>query len=178
MSVRRPGLADELYFITIAVVSWQPVFIRREYSEHVMTCLRHCRDRKGLEIYAYVLMPNHLHAVVRSGGRPLAATMRDVKSYSAKTLIQLIADNPQESRREPLARLFAGYGEHNAMNRDDQFWQNGYHPIELHTPAVTRPKIAYIHQNPVRVGFVSEPAHWFYSSAHPQNPLGVFPEGY
>ncbi len=178
MSVRRPGLADERYFITISVVSWQAVFIRRVYGDHVMECLRHCRDHKGLAIYAYVLMPNHLHAVVQSSGRPLSATMRDFKSYSAKTLIQLIADQPQESRYEPLARLFAGYGAHNAMNWENQFWQNGYQPIELHAPAVIQQKIKYIHHNPVRAGFVSEPAHWFYSSAHPQNPLDVFPEGY
>ena len=175
MKTRPAALADRLYFLTTTVVSWQAVFIRREYSDALMDCLAHCCAHKGLTVYAYVLMPNHLHAVVESSGRSLSDTMRDFKSYSAKRLVELIAANPRESRREELARLFSGYGAHNPMNHFAQFWHNGFAPFELFTPAVIAQKIHYIHQNPVRAGFVSDAHHWFYSSAHPPNPLGVVP---
>ena len=58
----------------------------------------------------------------------------------------------------------AGAKNSNVKNR--QFWQQHNKPIELWSPAVIDQKMNYIHMNPVEAGFVSEPAHWKYSSAN------------
>jgi hypothetical protein len=54
-----------------------------------------------------------------------------------------------------------------------QFWQNGSHPIALYSNEVIDQKINYIHENPVRAGFVDRPAKYYYSSANPLSPLIV-----
>ncbi len=41
-----------------------------------------------------------------------------------------------------------------------QFWQPGFHPIELSTEEVFYQKLEYIHQNPVVAGFVNAPEDW------------------
>jgi hypothetical protein len=46
-----------------------------------------------------------------------------------------------------------------------QFWQHHNQPIELWSEKVTGQKINYIHNNPVKAGFVMEQQHWGYSSA-------------
>ena len=45
------------------------------------------------------------------------------------------------------------------------FWLEDYHPIELASAEMTKQKIDYIHQNPVKEGVVYEEQHYVYSSA-------------
>jgi len=46
-----------------------------------------------------------------------------------------------------------------------QFWQEGVHPELVQGEYMMRQKIEYIHQNPVKRGYVDEAVHWRYSSA-------------
>ncbi|WP_198532945.1 hypothetical protein [Salinivibrio sp. MA440] len=50
-------------------------------------------------------------------------------------------------------------------DRAYQFWQEGVHPELIQSDAMMWQKIDYIHQNPVKRGYVDEAAHWRYSSA-------------
>lgn len=98
--MRRTTIQDEVNFITITVVEWVDVFTRRIYNDFIISCLIHCQQKKGLEIFAYVLMTNHLHLVVRATNDPLSDILRDFKTFSSKELIKLIRSNVQESRKE------------------------------------------------------------------------------
>ncbi|MGZ5008811.1 MAG: hypothetical protein ACXV8W_12955 [Methylobacter sp.] len=46
-----------------------------------------------------------------------------------------------------------------------QVWEEGNHPQIIESEAVMRQKLDYIHQNPVKRGYVDQPEHWRYSSA-------------
>jgi REP element-mobilizing transposase RayT len=46
-----------------------------------------------------------------------------------------------------------------------QVWREGYHPEAIFTQKFFRQKLDYLHDNPVRKGFVDTPEHWLYSSA-------------
>ena len=50
-------------------------------------------------------------------------------------------------------------------NREQQFWQSDNHPIELYTLPVAIQKLQYLHDNPVKEGWVVNPADYPYSSA-------------
>ena len=50
-------------------------------------------------------------------------------------------------------------------DREYQFWQEGSHAEMVFSEAVMREKLDYIHQNPVKRGYVDVPEHWRYSSA-------------
>jgi len=50
-------------------------------------------------------------------------------------------------------------------DRKYQFWQEGNHPVLIQNEEVMRQKLEYIHNNPVRRGYVDDPTHWRYSSA-------------
>ena len=58
------GLTRELYFITSTVVDWMDVFTRPVYKQIIVESLRYCQAQKGLDIYAWVLMTNHLHLLL------------------------------------------------------------------------------------------------------------------
>ncbi|MBM4275556.1 MAG: transposase [Deltaproteobacteria bacterium] len=81
-TVKEP---DAPHFITCTVVQWIPLFTRKPYFDILLDALQFCRQHKGLKIYAYVILDNHLHLVV--SGPKLADTIRDFKSFTAKRLI-------------------------------------------------------------------------------------------
>ncbi|WP_299255537.1 hypothetical protein [uncultured Cytophaga sp.] len=61
--------------------------------------------------------------------------------------------------------MFERIGSKNTSNERYQFWQNGYHPIELNNVFLVEERLNYVHENPVRAGFVLSAEEYKYSSA-------------
>jgi putative transposase len=155
-----------LYFLTFTVVEWLDVFTRPLYKDIVINSLRYCQQHKGLELFAYCLMSNHLHLIARAdAGYELSDIVRDFKKFTARRVFEAIATNPQESRRQWLEWCLRKQGEFNPKNTFIQLWQNHSHGVELRSEAVTRQKLNYIHQNPVRAGICFRGEDYLYSSA-------------
>ncbi|NGP75242.1 transposase [Balneolaceae bacterium YR4-1] len=170
--MKRKTYSEEVNFVTLTVINWIDVFTRRIYNDILIQNLDYCRKRKGLEIFAFVIMTNHLHLIIKSD-QCLPAILRDFKTYTSKELVKSITSNPNESRREWMIESFKKAGAINNLNKNHQFWQNGNYPIALFSNKVILQKLDYIHENPVRAGFVDDPSKYYYSSANPNNPLGV-----
>jgi REP element-mobilizing transposase RayT len=155
-----------VYFLSFATVGWIDVFTRTLYKDILIESLKYCQEKKGLIIHAWVLMTNHVHLVSSvEEGFELVDVIRDFKKHTSKEIIKAINANEQESRKEWMLSIFKNAGAYNANNKEYQFWRQDNRPVELFSNAVIEQKIAYIHQNPVVAGFVSEPMHWLYSSA-------------
>jgi len=54
-----------LYFVTMTVKHWIDVFTRRDYKDIIVESLNYCSKEKGLEIFSWVIMTNHIHLIVR-----------------------------------------------------------------------------------------------------------------
>ena len=174
MSELRKTYAEGLFYLTFTVVGWADVFIRKSYTDELVKNLIYCQNNKGLNIYCYVIMTNHLHMIAsREGDLLLSDLIRDFKSYTAKQLITLILENPQESRKEWLEMIFRYHGKGTKQNKDFAFWQKTSHPVPLWSAGVIEQKVDCIHNNPVRAGFVAEPQEWYLSSASPHSPIKV-----
>ena len=155
-----------LNFVTITVVDWVDVLVRKAYKDIIIESLKYCQKEKGLVVCAYVIMSSHLHLIVEAGGSiPLSDILRDFKKFTAKQILHEIEHGGYESRREWMLHRFAYRGNQVPGNRRYQFWQSDNHPIELYTLPVIAQKIGYIHLNPVKEGWVTEAEHYLYSSA-------------
>jgi len=157
--------ANECYYLTLTVEGWIDVFTRQTYRDLVIQSLSHCIKEKGLNVFAYVIMSNHLHMIVNSN-EPflLKDTIRDFKKYTAKACLMEM-NNTTESRRDWMLRLFSQYAVQSKKHKDFKFWKTGSHAIELFNTKFTWTKVNYIHKNPVRAGLVNSPQDWLYSSA-------------
>ena len=169
----RNASTDELYFITLTVIDWVDVFTRRLYSDFIVENLAHCQRHKKLNIYAYVIMTNHIHLIANVDEGSLGDVLRDFKTYTSKELVKMIKSNTSESKREWMIKLFEKSGKQNPLNVNYQFWQNGNYPVLLYSANIIQQKIDYIHENPVRAGFVGSAHEFWYSSANPESPLTV-----
>ncbi len=54
------------YFLTFQIVGWVDIFTRKVYRDIAIDSLKYCQKNKGLEIFAYVIMSNHIHLFARS----------------------------------------------------------------------------------------------------------------
>jgi putative transposase len=152
------------YFVTFTVERWIDVYTRDLYKNIFVDSLNYCIEHKRLIVHAWVLMTNHAHLLIDSTDVPIEFMVRDFKRHTSKATFKAIGDNIQESRGW-MTYFFERAGHGNCMNKHFQFWQNGYHPIHCWKKELILQKIKYIHQNPVRAGFVSYDYEWKYGSA-------------
>jgi len=158
---------NELYFVTFTVVNWIDVFIRESYREILLNSIRFCQQEKGLRIYAWVIMTSHVHLIIGTDGRnKLQDIIRDLKRHTSQAIRKEIESSTYESRRDWMLWMFGRTGRKNTNNIDFQFWIQDNHPIQLSGGEMVLQRLHYIHNNPVVAGFVCEPQHYKYSSAH------------
>jgi len=149
---------EQPHFVTMTVLHWIPVFTRTQTVEIVLDSLRYLM-KEGLQIYAYVILENHLHLIVQS--QQLDKDIARFKSFTAKCLIRYLDENNIKKILEQLAF----YKKAHKHDRTYQFWQEGVHPELIQSESMMRQKVEYIHQNPVKRGYVDKAEHWRYSSA-------------
>jgi putative transposase len=154
-----------IYFLTLTVVDWVDVFTRPIYKQIIVDSLRHCQQKKGLELYAWVLMSNHLH-LLASGAetRNLSDILRDFKKFTSKTITDTILNEP-ESRRKWMINQFEFAGRFDPKITNFRFWQEGNEAKEIFTNDFLMQKLNYIHENPVRAEIVEYPEEYLHSSA-------------
>ncbi|TAD95288.1 MAG: transposase [Bacteroidetes bacterium] len=156
---------DGIYFVTFAIVYWIDVFTRQRYKDIMVESLRYCQEKKGLEIFAWCLMSNHIHLIIRAKeGYYLSDILRDLKKFTSAKIIDSIQAEI-ESRKEWLIWFFKRAAQKNSRNTKHQFWQQDNHAEELISNRFKEQKLDYIHKNPVVEGWVEEPEHYLYSSA-------------
>ena len=165
MALRNPISEGYMYFLTLTVVDWVDVFTRPTYKQDIVDSLAYCQTQKGLELYAWVLMTNHLHLLASAAdGFNLSDILRDFKKFTSKTITNRILTEP-ESRRKWMLNQFEFAGRHDPRIKNFKFWQDGNEPKEIHTNDFMFQKLHYIHENPVRAGIIEYPEQYLHSSA-------------
>ena len=119
-----------LYFVTLTITDWIDLFTRDHNRRIVIDALDYCRKNKGLGIWSYVIMTNHIHLIVNASSS-LSDIIRDFKRHTTKQLLASVK-NEVESRRSWMLNAFSIAGQ--VENRDDvshKIWISDNHPIEL-----------------------------------------------
>ena len=166
------------HFITCTIIHWLPIFTRKESVQIIIDCIKFLQEKDNLKIYAYVILENHLHMVVPS--KDLHKTMQSFKQYTAKQILEMLK---KENVKTILEQMMF-YKKANHREKTYQVWEEGYQPkliqddktmSEPHSPKSKImgedceknfvQKINYIHNNPVKRGYVDEAKHWRYSSS-------------
>ena len=156
---------NECYFLTFTVVEWVDLFVRKEFKMVVADSLNYCIKNKGVEIFAWVLMSNHMHLIARAKeGFKLSDFIRDFKKFTNKRIMSLM-DEINESREHWLHDKFAFIARKTQRAENYKVWQDGSHPIELNTLEKFKTRINYLHDNPVRQMIVSDAENYLFSSA-------------
>lgn len=68
---------EATYYLIFQVVFWIDIFTRKVYKDIIIDSLKNCQLEKNLEVYAYVIMSNHIHLLAKNSKGELSATVRD-----------------------------------------------------------------------------------------------------
>lgn len=103
----RINSQTDIYYMTFTVIDWMDVFTRPAYKNVIVDSLNHCVRHKGLEVYAWCLMTNHMHIIMRAmGDTRMSDILRDFKGYIAKQILALM-EQPGESRGKQILNQMA-----------------------------------------------------------------------
>ena len=152
------------HFITATVVDWIDIFSRQIYRDTIIKSLSYCVQNKGMILYGYVIMTNHIHLIIQSETGELSDLLRDFKKFTAHEILDLVQNSPESRREWILERLHRATFSHK-RNKNYQVWQSGNHAEEIYTDKFLWSKLDYIHLNPVRAGIVNRASDYIYSSA-------------
>ena len=148
-----------LCFMTATINNWLPVFTRPETVNIILDSWRYLQEKHSFQLYGYVILENHIHLVAQSPS--LSKDMQRFKSYTAKQIL----DHLKASRATHLLHLLALFKRQHKRASTYQLWEEGSHLQVVESETVMRQKLDYIHQNPVKRGYVDLPEDWRYSSA-------------
>ena len=155
------------YFITFSTVDWVDIFIRPVYKQVIVHTLNHFIEHKGLTVYAWCLMSNHLHLLIcAEEGQSIAEVEKEYKNFTTQKILEAIDTEP-ELRKTWMLDRFEHFSHLFSLSKKFQVWQTCSSPvhIELSKTDILLEHFDHIHENPVRDRIVDSAPEYIYSSA-------------
>jgi putative transposase len=155
------------YFLTFNTVDWVDVFIRPVYKQIVVHSLNHFIDHKGLSVYAWCLMTNHLHLLAQAKENCVIAEIeKEFKSFTTRKILEAIDTEPAVRKKWMLDR-FENFSNMLGMIKKFQVWQTCSSPnlLDVKKKEMLLEYVDHIHNNPVRDRIVDTSCDYLYSSA-------------
>src|SRR5258708_27829702 len=116
-------------YLTLNVVDCIDIFIRPVYKQVIVESLNYFIDKKGLTVYAWCLMTNHLHLMVRANqGFGLSLLVNDLKKFTSRLILEDIDVEP-DSRRKWMLEKFQNASDTMRLLEKFQVSQNCINPI-------------------------------------------------
>ncbi len=156
---RRFDVPGEAHCLTFSCFGRMPLFSRERSCWWMLQALNLGRTRQQYDLWAYVIMPEHVHVVLQpQPGVRIASILTTLKqSVSKRALLWLRQEAPEFlprlEDRQPNGQRFY------------RFWQRGGgYDRNLRTVSDVHEKVEYVHANPVRRGLSATPESWPWSS--------------
>lgn len=145
------------HFCTATVFGYRPVLASDEARRAVVRAWVHCARRFHVDLLGFVVMPEHVHLVVRGA------------AAAAEKFLQYSLQRSSRNLREILeARVRHGDGEAaetlTAVKAAGRIWKERARSVALDVDEAVLAKLAYMHNNPVKRGLAAEPGQWRWSS--------------
>lgn len=151
---------SHLYFITAALCGWRWLFDQTAYADIVLGSLSWMRRKKRMFLYAFDLMPSHIHAIVKPIDMEIGDVLQKFGSFTAHAILKQL-------RKENRSGLLQFFHEQTEDRRHQhQIWQD-IQAKNIYSIDFLRQKLEYIHNNPVdkEWNLASDRATYQYSSA-------------
>ena len=150
-----------IYFITTKLSLKNRLFTEDE-ANIVEETILDLASRKEIMIYAYVIMPDHIHLLIKPINQGISKTMQLLKGRASRRI-----NIHREAKASPTLHsskrvILPSRGD---FSRSTHVWQKGFFDFVILTDKKFREKFNYIHYNPVKRGFVEKAEDYKYSSA-------------
>ncbi|HVZ57360.1 MAG TPA: transposase [Chitinophagaceae bacterium] len=161
------GEVSNCFFLTLTVVDWVDLFVRPVYKQVIVHSLNHFTENKGLKIYAWCLMSNHLHLMAGTReGQAISELEKEFKRFTTPKLLEGMTVEPARRRKWMMTR-FENLSNKLGLLKKYQVWHTCTNPVFIspNNPLGLLERVEYIHDNPVRDRIVTAAEDYLYSSA-------------
>lgn len=148
---------SKIYFWTATIHKWYPLLESDQNKKLIISSLKKLSDDKLITVYAFVIMPNHIHLIwsqdIPNGKEtPKGSLLK----YTAHILLRQLKATGQ-------SHLYLV----KASNKSHEVWQRDSLGIEIYSRHVAEQKLNYIHFNPVSGKWLlaKDDLAYYYSSA-------------
>ena len=148
-----------IFFWTATINKWQHLLAKDEFKQIIINSLIYLSDAGKVDVFAFVIMPNHIHLIWRinelNGKETAQASFLKFTAHEFKKNLIL-------NDKEGLKNYFV-----NASNKKYEFWQRDSLAVHLYTEKVAYQKLDYTHYNPCAANWqlVKDPTDYIYSTA-------------
>jgi putative transposase len=149
----------DIFFWTATINQWQLLLWNDKYKDVVINSLRYLSDKGKIDLFAFVIMPNHIHLIWRTKELNGKETVQgSFLKYTAHEFRKMLLIEDEQGLKNYAVR---------AENKRHEFWQRDSLAVHLFTSKVAYQKMDYIHRNPIaeRWQLVKDPCDYLYSSA-------------
>jgi putative transposase len=149
----------DIYFWTATINNWQMLLQPDEYKQVIIESLEHLSNSGKIDVFAFVIMPNHIHLIWRvnefNGKETAQGSFLKFTAHAFKRMLV----------KEGVDRL-EDYAV-KAPNKKYEFWQRDPLATPLYTREVAYQKLDYIHYNPMagKWQLVKDPCDYKHSTA-------------
>ena len=149
----------EIFFWTATINKWQRLLWKDDYKNVIVSYLQYLSDAGKVDVFALVIMPNHIHLIWRvnemNGKETSQGSFLKYTAHEFKKMLKSDTDNNLYSYAVT------------AANKRYELWQRDSLAVHLYTKEVAYQKLDYTHYNPCteRWKLVSDPCCYIYSSA-------------
>ncbi len=156
---------SKIYFWTATIHKWLPLLENDINKQVVVDSLKYLSDKKLITVYAFVIMPNHIHLIWQQN------TINGKETPKGSLLKHTAHQFLKQLKKDGSCKMY----EVNEANKKHEIWQRDSLGIEIYSREVARQKIDYIHFNPVNGKWVlsKDDLSYNYSSArfYPQDAV-------
>lgn len=151
---------EKCFFITTTCYNKYHLLKTIEVQELIASSLNFLCNKYSAHIFAYVVMPNHLHLIIYfEGDNRLSDFMRDFKKFTSVKIRQIIekidgTDSLENIRFEHRSQKF-------------KVWSDRFDDVYIRNKDLFQVKFDYIHNNPLQEHWklADKPEDYVYSSA-------------
>ena len=162
---RRSNVGGATYFFTVTTYLRQPILTHPAVRNALRNSIDQVREKLPFAIDAWVLLPDHLHAIWTLPPDDAAFGKRwgMIKAHVSRSCGHLT-----EPRKPPSASRI--------KRREIDFWQRRFWEHQIRDERDFERCVDYIHYNPVKHRLVKNVKDWPYSTFHRYANRGVYPE--
>ena len=140
-ALRRFHVRGAIYFVT-ATTRRRRVILVDAAADAVVQAFSRLRDEQRAAVLAYVVMPDHVHALMQPGGNvEIGAVMKYLKRIAGNQIRRL--------------------------GHSGRLWEARFYDRVMRDDGELASAVSYIHENPVRAGYCLQPEDWRWGTASP-----------
>jgi REP element-mobilizing transposase RayT len=146
--------------VTATIIGLKQLFIHYDYATIVLDSLKWAQKEKRILLFAFVLMPSHLHVIIKPESGTIGDVVQQFGSFTAHAILPRLRTDDQQDLLE-FFRI-----ERRDSRHKHSIWQD-IQAKNIYSLEFLSQKLEYIHHNPINKewNLAKDRADYLYSSA-------------